>query len=387
MRSPPGSRAAAAAASAAASAAAFATAIISAHGSRQPLGPAEGAGAPAPRGRCQAAGRLRKTAAGARPPHLPLARWQPAARVPAAQPANSGALGVARCSFEQRPSRRLPACLRMPSPAPAATLLLQANRRLWAPLVRHCRTHGGDSTYERTGISLRHGLGVPYDQHAAYLAHAGLTPETDAAGCAGLGLRPACACAARAAWRRTSGVRFLAAHCPQQRLLPMHAPPPRRRRRFVGEVAGLPRPLDDPQHCFHTYYKEVRWGGGGRREIQQSGHAAALRHGGAGQLGPARLRLLCISASLCSAGRGCRVQRQAWQAALKACEQGAPGPWPLPPSAVADRSAGAAAWRPPALPRSAAWCHARPTVLCLHPVGLLSFPGRIMHHALHALMH
>lgn len=59
---------------------------------------------------------------------------------------------------------------------------LQANRRQWAPLVQHCRTHGGDRAYERTGASLRHGLGVPFEQHEAYLASIGLEPETTAAG-------------------------------------------------------------------------------------------------------------------------------------------------------------------------------------------------------------
>lgn len=59
---------------------------------------------------------------------------------------------------------------------------LQANRRQWAPLVEHCRTHGGELSFERTGASLRHGLRVPHSQHAAYLAAIGLEPETDAAG-------------------------------------------------------------------------------------------------------------------------------------------------------------------------------------------------------------
>lgn len=65
---------------------------------------------------------------------------------------------------------------------PPCFLPYQANRRQWAPLVQHCRTHGGDRSFERTGASLRHGLGVPYKQHQAYLASIGLEPETTAAG-------------------------------------------------------------------------------------------------------------------------------------------------------------------------------------------------------------
>jgi hypothetical protein len=59
---------------------------------------------------------------------------------------------------------------------------LQASRRQWAELARHCRMHGGDRAYERHGASLRYGIGVPLEQHAAYLAHAGLQPETGADG-------------------------------------------------------------------------------------------------------------------------------------------------------------------------------------------------------------
>lgn len=29
-------------------------------------------------------------------------------------------------------------------------------------------------------------------------------------------------------------------------------------RQYAGEEPGLPRPLDEPEHCFNTYYKEVR---------------------------------------------------------------------------------------------------------------------------------
>ncbi|KAL4437076.1 hypothetical protein ABPG75_004215 [Micractinium tetrahymenae] len=91
-----------------------------------------------------------------------------------------------------------------PPPNPHAV----ANRREWAPLVQHCRTHGGDRAYERTGASLRYGLGVTHEQYAAYLAVIGLQPEADEQG------------------------------------------------QYAGDVPGLPRPLEEPGHCFNTYYKE-----------------------------------------------------------------------------------------------------------------------------------
>ncbi|KAL4859626.1 hypothetical protein ACK3TF_000712 [Chlorella vulgaris] len=91
-----------------------------------------------------------------------------------------------------------------PPPSPHAV----ANRQQWAELVQHCRTAGGDRAFEREGQSLRYCLGVSHQQHAAYLAHIGLEPEADAGG------------------------------------------------ELKGRVAGLPAPLDDPQHCFNTYYKE-----------------------------------------------------------------------------------------------------------------------------------
>lgn len=60
-----------------------------------------------------------------------------------------------------------------PAPSPHAT----ANRRKWAPLVRHCRTHGGDRAYASCGQSLRYGINAPQAEHAAYLQQAGLVPE------------------------------------------------------------------------------------------------------------------------------------------------------------------------------------------------------------------
>lgn len=48
--------------------------------------------------------------------------------------------------------------------------------------MRHCRTHGGDRAFERHGVSLRYGIGVPHEQHAEYLARVGLQPETGADG-------------------------------------------------------------------------------------------------------------------------------------------------------------------------------------------------------------
>lgn len=80
------------------------------------------------------------------------------------------------------PAARCPPCPN-PRSAPSHTwTALQANRRDWAPLVQHCRTHGGDQTYERTGASLRYGLGVAHERHAAHLATVGLQPEADAQG-------------------------------------------------------------------------------------------------------------------------------------------------------------------------------------------------------------
>jgi hypothetical protein len=68
--------------------------------------------------------------------------------------------------------------------APASTCLpySQARRRQWAPLVQHCREHGGDRTFERQGHSLRYGLGVGHQQHEAYLQRVGLEAETTASG-------------------------------------------------------------------------------------------------------------------------------------------------------------------------------------------------------------
>lgn len=83
-----------------------------------------------------------------------------------------------------------------------------ANRQRWAPLVDHCRRHGGDRTFELTGHSLRYGLNVPYEFHQTYLKSAELMPENNRNG-------------------------ELAAYHPQQQ-----------------------RPLDDPEHCFNTFYKE-----------------------------------------------------------------------------------------------------------------------------------
>lgn len=91
-----------------------------------------------------------------------------------------------------------------PPPNPHAV----ANRQQWAELVQHCRTHGGDRGNERQGASLRYGIGVAHQQHEAYLARIGLEAETDAAG------------------------------------------------RYKGEVPGLPSPLEEPEHCFNTYYRK-----------------------------------------------------------------------------------------------------------------------------------
>ena len=60
-----------------------------------------------------------------------------------------------------------------PPPSPYAV----ASRRTWAPLVHHCRTHGGDRGYAATGRSLRYGIGVSPAEHAAYLQQAELAPE------------------------------------------------------------------------------------------------------------------------------------------------------------------------------------------------------------------
>ena len=65
-----------------------------------------------------------------------------------------------------------------PPPSPYAA----ANRRKWADIVHHCRTHGGDRVYDSTGQSLRYGINVPSQQHLAYLEQADLQPETDEAG-------------------------------------------------------------------------------------------------------------------------------------------------------------------------------------------------------------
>lgn len=44
--------------------------------------------------------------------------------------------------------------------------------------------------------------------------------------------------------------------------LPSAAPaallPLSHRRRYKGEVPGLPSPLEEPEHCFNTYYRKVR---------------------------------------------------------------------------------------------------------------------------------
>ena len=133
---------------------------------------------------------------------------------------------------------------------------LQANRRQWAPLVQHCRTHGGDRAYERTGTSLRHGLGVPFEQHEAYLARIGLQPETTAAG------RVAMLVAGHSFLHRlhiavpvpsTSPTDPHPSHAAEAQALsdlPMS-------REWVGDKPGVAPPLQDPQHAFNSYYAEV----------------------------------------------------------------------------------------------------------------------------------
>jgi hypothetical protein len=83
----------------------------------------------------------------------------------------------------------------------------QASRERWAPLVLHCRTHGGDGAYEADGHSLRHGIGVGREVHAASLDSIGLRPETGADGA------------------------------------------------YVGLDPGITDPLSDPEHPFKTWYK------------------------------------------------------------------------------------------------------------------------------------
>lgn len=92
-----------------------------------------------------------------------------------------------------------------PPPNPYAV----ANRRKWAQLVEHCRTHGGDRTFEKTGRSLRHGLNVSRQQHVAFLKEAGLEPETDAQG------------------------------------------------QYIGFDPEKTKPLKDPAHPFNSFYKEA----------------------------------------------------------------------------------------------------------------------------------
>lgn len=62
-----------------------------------------------------------------------------------------------------------------PPPNPYAV----SNRRKYAPLVRYCRTHGGDKGFDTAGGSWRYGIGVGYDEHLKYLQIADLVPEED----------------------------------------------------------------------------------------------------------------------------------------------------------------------------------------------------------------
>eukprot|EP00887_Chlorella_sp_A99_P005220 scaffold1.g5220.t1 len=74
-----------------------------------------------------------------------------------------------------------------PPPNPYAA----ASRKRWQALAQHCRTHGGDRSYEQTGRSLRYGVNVTATDHAAYLVQAGLQPEADPSSGAPLGYDPA----------------------------------------------------------------------------------------------------------------------------------------------------------------------------------------------------
>lgn len=60
-----------------------------------------------------------------------------------------------------------------PHPNPYAL----SNRSKWAPLVNHCRTHGGDRVFEATKRSPRYGINVSKEQHLKYLQNAELEPE------------------------------------------------------------------------------------------------------------------------------------------------------------------------------------------------------------------
>lgn len=157
----------------------------------------------------------------------------------------------------------------MPPPSPT-----QATRRQWAPLVRHCRESGGDRAFERTGASLRHGLGVGHAQHAAYLSAIGLQPETTADGCGGwagglgggpgwemIHVQPCCLQPAldELPCRRVecgSGTQPLSQHLNQHKpALVLHTAACRA---WVGDVPGLAPPLQEPEHAFSTYYRQVR---------------------------------------------------------------------------------------------------------------------------------
>lgn len=92
---------------------------------------------------------------------------------------------------------------------PPANPYTVANRRRWKGLVDHCRTHGGDRTYNSTGQSLRYNINVPWEQHRDYLDHASLQPETDQTG------------------------------------------------NYNGFDAQKTDPLKDPQHPFNSFYKDA----------------------------------------------------------------------------------------------------------------------------------
>lgn len=108
---------------------------------------------------------------------------------------------------------------------------------------------------------------MPYEQHQAYLASIGLEPETTAAGWVQLRLCRDSNLPLR--WLRVAAP---LPHVPlpwctwhawctlkPRHSHPAHPAPPNWSREWVGEVPGLAQPLQDPQHAFNSYYKEVGW--------------------------------------------------------------------------------------------------------------------------------
>ncbi|GAB4817992.1 hypothetical protein N2152v2_005038 [Parachlorella kessleri] len=127
-------------------------------------------------------------------------------------PSYAAAASKLKVDFDKRVANHGPRVYRWPDgklrpEKPPANHYAAANRQKWQQLVEHCRTHGGDRSYDRHGYSLRYGINVNPGDHEDYLQSIGLEAEADQQG-----------------------------------------------RQQGWQQDGVQNPLDDPFHCFNTFY-------------------------------------------------------------------------------------------------------------------------------------